>query len=83
MKNHPDLRAGLSNSALNQGYRVGTGSEGENPELSPRFKETYCKPLLGSLGTVYDSVRNATSRNDLPPLLRLVVIIINSSLPLT
>ena len=71
VKHHPDLRTGLSNSALNQGYRMGSGSEGQDPELSPRFKESYCKPLLGSLGTVYDSVRNVSCRNDLPTLLRL------------
>ena len=70
MKYHPELRTGLSNSALNQGYRVGRNSQDKNAELSPQFKETLCKPLMGSLGTVYDSVRNVTLRSDLPPLLR-------------
>ena len=72
MHYHPDLRTGLSKSALNQGYRLGARSECSDPELSPRFKDAYCKPMLGSLGTVYDSVRDISSRDDLPPLLRLV-----------
>ena len=67
---HHELRNGLTKSALNQGYRVGAGEAPADGELSPSFQNTYCKPLMGTLGTVYDSIRNIGRRDDLPILLR-------------